>query len=90
MKLTIELDEKMQPVVSEAGFLKDNIVCVKLGDIEITMTEQQATELYEGIEKALWDEAYHSNNLEKEVEQLESRVTDLEYYIANMGMEVPV
>lgn len=89
MKQVIDFSGKEEFSVKNNEYQRGNFITVKIGDLELNITEEQANELYEGIEQALWDEGYHSKNMEKEIEDLSSRVDELEEFISNMGWSVP-
>ena len=55
-------------------------------EVVITLHSADAELLYERIEQGKWDEAHHSVNLQRHIDELMDRVDELEEFIENIGM----
>ena len=91
MSLTINIyDESKFTVKTYKGFDEDERIMIDVGDNTFTMTLEQAIKLHEALEKVVVASEYQYENMQKENDELQQRILDLEEVLDNIGYEEAV
>lgn len=82
----ITISEKDRIAVNNEATKVNGLVEFKLGEIMINIPQELVSELYEKIEQAMWDKAHWSTTLQKEVDELQDRIDELEDIVEFSGI----
>jgi len=72
--------------ISRTHWLRDNVYTLTIGEVEITLCENDAKELCEDLDRELYSDS--RSNVEEKLEKAEEKISELEDEISNLKAQI--